>query len=121
MKTFPLVVFRLVSQIGAIATFVLLLTTAGLVQAEPGTNTVTRTDVNMRNACINYLRQIDGAKQQWALENHKDANATPTSADVAPYLKNNQFPVCPAGGKYTIGRISEDPTCSIPGHVLPTP
>jgi hypothetical protein len=74
-----------------------------------------------RNSCINSLRQLDGAKQQWALENHKDTNAIPTTADVAPYLKNNHFPVCPKGGKYTICRVGEDPTCSIPGDVLPAP
>ena len=74
-----------------------------------------------KNHCINNLRQIDGAKQQWALENHKDTNAIPTIADVAPYLKNNKFLVCPQGGKYTLGRVDEDPTCSIPGDVLPKP
>ena len=71
--------------------------------------------------CINNLRQIDGAKQQWALENHKDTNAIPTSADIAPYLRSNKFPVCPGKGKYTISRACDDPTCSVPGHVLPTP
>ncbi len=74
-----------------------------------------------RNACINNLRQIDGAKQQWQLENHKTDSDTPTSAEVASYLKNNQFPVCPYGGKYTIGPVNEDPACSVPGHVLPSP
>lgn len=71
--------------------------------------------------CINNLRQIDGGKQQWALENHKGSNDIPTSAEVAMYLKNNRFPVCPAGGKYTIGPVYADPTCSKPNHVLPTP
>ena len=73
------------------------------------------------NACINNLRQIDGAKQQWALEKQKGSNDVPTHAEVALYLKNNKFPVCPARGKYTLGRGGVDPTCSIPGHVLPTP
>ena len=27
--------------------------------------------ISPMNACINNLRQIDSAKQQWALENHK--------------------------------------------------
>jgi hypothetical protein len=39
-----------------------------------------------QNACINNLRQIDGAKLQWALENHLDSNATPTWANIQPYL-----------------------------------
>ena len=36
-------------------------------------NFVKARDVSMQNACINNLRQIDAAKQQWALENGKKA------------------------------------------------
>ena len=72
-----------------------------------------------QNVCINNLRQIDGGKQQWALEYHKGSNDIPTRAEVALYIKNNTFPVCPKGGTYIIGRVGADPTCSIPGHVLP--
>jgi hypothetical protein len=74
-----------------------------------------------RNACINNLRQIDAAKQQWALENGKKASDTPTEADIKPYIKldaDGNLPKCPAGGKYTLGKVGENPTCSIPGHVL---
>jgi hypothetical protein len=69
-----------------------------------------------KNVCINNLRQIDAAKAQWALENKKTDTDTPTRADLQAYLK--QFPVCPAGGKYTIKSVSEQPECSIPGHRL---
>ena len=71
-----------------------------------------------RNGCINILRQLDGAKQQWALENSKTAGAVPTQQDLAPYL-NNTVPSCPAGGQYTLNAVGQPPTCSIPGHVLP--
>ena len=75
--------------------------------------------VNQRNACISNLRQIDGAKNEWALENGK-ANGTPvTAADIAPYIQGGVLPKCPAGGTYTIGKVGEKPTCSIPGHELP--
>jgi len=82
-------------------------------------NFVKARDTAMMNACINNLRMIDAAKNEWALENNKQASDTPTRADVAHYLKNGQFPVCPAGGIYTIGAVSNAPTCSIPGHTLP--
>lgn len=72
-----------------------------------------------RNACINNLRQIDAAKQQWALENNKTAAAIPTARDLLPYFKDGVFPACPSGGIYTIGAVGEAPTCSVPGHVLP--
>jgi hypothetical protein len=74
-----------------------------------------------RNTCINHLRQIDAAKQQWALENSKTADDVPTAQDIAPYIKldaNGNIPGCPSGGTYTIGAVGVPPTCSIPGHVL---
>jgi chromosome segregation ATPase len=74
------------------------------------------------NACINNLRQIDGAKQQWALENSKTADAIPQPQDIVVYLgRNGVFPTCPAGGTYTINAVNQEPTCSTPGHALPRP
>jgi hypothetical protein len=75
-----------------------------------------------QNACINNLRLIDGAKQQWALENKKQITDTPTWDDLRPYIgrgPNGELPTCPDGGVYTIGTVGEKPTCNVPGHVLP--
>jgi len=69
--------------------------------------------------CVNNLRQIDRAKKDWALEKNKPDDATPKESDLLPFLKLKQFPVCPAGGDYTINPVSERPECSIDGHVLP--
>jgi hypothetical protein len=69
--------------------------------------------------CINNLKQIDGAKQQWALENKKTVEDVPAATELAPYFKGNAFPVCPAGGGYSINAVGLGTTCSIPGHVLP--
>ena len=74
--------------------------------------------VLQRNACLNNLRQLDAAKQQWALEFSKTADAVPTAQDLAPYLKDKTLPVCPAGGAYTLNAVGVAPTCSIPGHAL---
>jgi len=71
------------------------------------------------NACINNLRQIDAAKNQWALEKNKSANDVPTVQDIAPYLKDNTLPVCPEAGTYSLNAAGVSPTCTIPGHVLP--
>ena len=85
-------------------------------------NFVKARNVSMQNACINNLRQIEGAKNAWAFENGK-TNGTPvTEADIKPYLKlgaGGIFPKCPAGGTYNIGRVGEPPTCSVPEHKLP--
>ena len=68
-----------------------------------------------RNACINNLRQIYAAKQEWALINNKTDGDIPTEQDLLPYLKDQTFPVCPSGGTYTIGAVDEPPSCSIHG------
>jgi hypothetical protein len=73
----------------------------------------------MLNGCINNLRQIDGAKQQWALESKKGESAFPTPKDLAPYFKDGVIPGCPAGGKYTLNNVGAAPTCSVVGHALP--
>jgi hypothetical protein len=75
----------------------------------------------LRIACINNLRRIDGAKQRWALDNRKPADAVPTEENLLPYLRGGVLPTCPAGGTYTLDAVSADPTCSIPGHAFPPP
>jgi hypothetical protein len=65
------------------------------------------------NACINNLRQLDSAKEQWATENQKTTNERPTWDAILPYLARTN--ACPQGGKYTLGRVGDSATCSIGG------
>jgi hypothetical protein len=56
------------------------------------------------------------------LEKSKKVGDEATEADLKPYLKldaDGNLPKCPGGGKYTLGKVGENPTCSIAGHVLP--
>lgn len=67
--------------------------------------------------CIGQLRRIQDAKERWAMENHKVGTDTPTMANlVTAYIKTT--PICPAGGAYTVGQVSDSPTCDVPGHKL---
>ena len=69
--------------------------------------------------CVNHQMQIDGAKQQWRVDNHKTANDVPTWTDLVGkgrYLP--EVPICPDGGTYTLGRADDVPRCSIPTHRL---
>jgi prepilin-type N-terminal cleavage/methylation domain-containing protein len=97
----------------------------GLLAAIAIPNFVRARNTAQQNACINNLRQMDGAKQQWALENKKNDTDTPLSTDVAVYLKGGLFPHCPASGTYSVNAVNTDPTCSksslTSSHVLPTP
>lgn len=68
------------------------------------------------SACLNNLRQIDGAKEQLALEQHLGTNSVIETWALAAYIKGGEFPTCPSGGTYTIGRIGEFPSCSISDH-----
>jgi hypothetical protein len=77
------------------------------------------TAVIAQKTCINNLRHIDDAKQEWAKDNSAAPTAVPTQKDLLPYLKNNVFPACPDGGVYSINAVDEVPTCSIPSHSLP--
>jgi hypothetical protein len=91
----------------------------GLLSAVAIPNFTKAREASQRNACINNLRMIAGAKQQWALENNKTEADTPMRADLLSYLKNSEFPTCPAGGKYTMNAIGTPPECSVAGHQLP--
>ena len=75
------------------------------------------------DACINKLRQLDGAKQQWALEHGYTItnDVTPKRQDLAPYMKVGPSGRlwCPDGGRLTLGKLSENPTWSIKSHRLP--
>jgi prepilin-type N-terminal cleavage/methylation domain-containing protein len=79
------------------------------------------------NNCINNLRQIDNAIQQFASESHKAAHSRVSETDVTPFLKN--VLACPAGGhsfsdSYTVTHCDAPPICKSPGggaangHVL---
>jgi hypothetical protein len=77
-----------------------------------------RTEAAMAE-CANNLRLIDMCKAQWAAEHYASPDVRPTQDDVEPYIKagrSSPWPNCPSGGSYTIGQVSEDPTCSIATH-----
>lgn len=77
-----------------------------------------------RNACVNNLRNIERAKEDWALEEQQGAGAMPEEAMIFGSDGLHGFmkhpPVCPTGGKYVVGAIGEHPTCSLAakGHRL---
>ncbi len=79
------------------------------------------------NACINNMRQIDGAINEWALEKGKTNGTVVTENDITNYIKLNRYgkiPSCPSGGKYNYGKVGDTPqiTCSLstanPPHKL---
>jgi len=75
-----------------------------------------------KNACINNLRLIDAAIQQWALENNKNTTDQVVMNSLTVYLNrggtgeiNGTAPgavKCPSGGSYSCTSIDQKPTCS---------
>jgi|ERR1041385_5543068 hypothetical protein len=103
-----------------LAIFFALLVSTAVIAALPliGTRHCYRCPLPASTTCINNLRQVDGAKQQWALEKRKATNDVPSVGDISPYVRNQQIPKCPAGGIYTLGSVDEVPRCSLKDHRL---
>lgn len=100
----------------------------GLLAAIAIPNFVKARATSQANACINNLRQIDAAAQEFALENRKSTgDSISYPADLTPYIKlnaANSIPPCPAGGNYADGVVGNNPTCDLsttvtPAHILP--
>lgn len=79
--------------------------------------------------CKINLKIIQESKVNWSRVNHMTPNDTPSWEELTSDLKDsfgqngwtNNRPICPKGGTYTLGRVVENPQCSIGGpyHSLP--
>jgi len=90
----------------------------GLLAAIAIPNFVRARNSSQTNACLNNLRQIDAAKQQWALENN--TTGSPTAANITPYMgrsSTGSLPYCPLdsakafASSYTINDMNTTPVC----------
>ena len=99
----------------------------GMMAAIAVPNYVKARDNSQQRACINNLRQIDGAAQTWALESRHTSSDSYSFSDISPYIKldsSSNLPACPGGGTYSYGSaVSSPPTCSLStanaSHKLP--
>jgi prepilin-type N-terminal cleavage/methylation domain-containing protein len=100
----------------------------GLLAAIAIPNFVKARATSQQNACVNNMRQISAAVNEWALEtgqvsgspNCASAISSGSAAetDLSPYIQlnsNSSIPPCPAGGTYTVGNVGALPqvTCSL--------
>jgi prepilin-type N-terminal cleavage/methylation domain-containing protein len=99
----------------------------GLLASIAIPNYVKARSTSQATSCINNLRQIDSAANQFALERHKrTGEGIGFPDDLTPYIKlnaNNSMAACPAGGVYSCYVVGEAPTCDLsttttPSHVL---
>ena len=96
----------------------------GLLAAIAIPNFIHARTTSQTNACINNLRQIDGAKQEWALETKQAATASPGATDIQPYMGRGTagtLPYCPLDStqtfttSYTQGNVQTAPVCNLGG------
>jgi len=93
----------------------------GILLAIAVPNFIKARETSRAKSCIANLKQIDAAKEQWAMDQKKTTGDSPTwpgdLVGAANYIKKT--PSCPSGGTYTVGAVGTDPVCSIGGtHVL---
>jgi prepilin-type N-terminal cleavage/methylation domain-containing protein len=97
----------------------------GLLAAIAIPNFVKVRSNSQANACINNLRQIDTAVQQFAVEKNKHIGDTITYPDdLTAYIKltrQGMIPSCPGGGIYTLAAVGAMPSavCSLGSTVTP--
>jgi prepilin-type N-terminal cleavage/methylation domain-containing protein len=100
----------------------------GLLAAIAIPNFIKARATSQQNACIDNLRQIDGAISEWALETGQSTGTAASATLVSGYIKNNSnnsVPSCPGGGTYTYGNVGTVPqiSCSlstlVTAHRLP--
>lgn len=79
-------------------------------------------EASQRNACINNMRMIQDAKDQYAIEEGQASTIVPNATNIDPYIRGG-VPVCPVGDAvYDINAVNVDPSCTsgIDGHVFAT-
>jgi hypothetical protein len=63
--------------------------------------------------CIHNLTRIDTAKVEWAISVGLGPSSEPLADELVSFFGNQQFPNCPAGGEYDLGRVNEPTLCSL--------
>jgi prepilin-type N-terminal cleavage/methylation domain-containing protein len=101
----------------------------GLLVAIMIPNVLHARSVAQQKLCIDNLRMIDAAKQQWALETGAMATAVPAASSIQPYLGRGtgELPLCPLDSaqsfatSYNLNNCQTSPTCQVDPatHVLP--
>ena len=88
----------------------------GLLAAIAIPNFIRARTTSQTNTCIDNLRMIDGAKQQWALEKGQVATSLPQGTDIQPYLGRGSgvLPTCPADSLSTFASSYDMEDCQTP-------
>ena len=93
----------------------------GILLAIAVPNFIRAREQSRAKSCSANLKQIDAAKEQYAMDQKKNAGDAVADFSVlvgtSLYLKAT--PACPSGGTYTIAGVSTDPTCTKTSSAYP--
>src|SRR3712207_4598467 len=97
----------------------------GILLAIAVPNFIRARESSRAKSCVATLKQIEAAKEQWAMDNKAASNAEPSAAALCgplDYIKrpNDTLPECPSSGTYTIGTMADRPTCLKGDNGTPT-
>ena len=95
----------------------------GILLAIAVPNFVKARESSRTKACVANLKQIEAAKQQWAMDNKKNSTDSPNwptgLVGSTLYISGSAPPSCPSGGTYTPNTVDTLASCSIGGtHTL---
>lgn len=68
--------------------------------------------------CSQNMITLEHAINYWAGAFNKKPGDNVLPQNVTPYLKNQEFPLCPSGGNYTLRPLGTPPKCSIHGALV---
>jgi len=101
----------------------------GLLAAVAIPNILRARTTSQTKLCIDNLRMIDAAQQQWALETGALGTTVPVASNIQPYLGrgNGELPICPIdpaqsfATSYNRNNCQAAPNCQIDptDHKLP--
>ena len=86
----------------------------GILLAIAVPNFIKARESSRAKSCVANLKQIESAKEQWAMDTKAASTATPSDTDLygtTNYIRNT--PGCPSNGTYTIGSMTARPSCNI--------
>ena len=86
----------------------------GLLAAIAIPNFVRARETAQLNSIGNNLRIIEGAKEQWALENKKVTSDTLAMTDLTSYFKNNTIPASVANETYAVTTVATLSNATLP-------
>ena len=87
----------------------------GILLAIAVPNFVRAREASRAKACVANLKQIDSAKEQWAMDNRAttggSAPAPSGLSGSAGYIKTE--PACPSSGTYSSSAVGTSPSCTV--------